>query len=266
MGSNRKPIQSSIIKVHRAKEHFNAFIADVKAFEGRNPYVVWADEDSEPAIKLHKVKIVENVPALWSAQIGDIVHNLASALDGLATSLVVSKGFTSEVEMQETYFPISGSEVDLSKPKSLKFFARVGPEVEKAIRAMEPYRGGKGDALWRLHRLDIIDKHRTIIAVGANLSEINFDIPAMVKLPDKVITRPFPAFPLKDGDELFRTVFFEEHFDAKAHFSFGVAFNETKVVDREPVIPTLRSFIEVVDQIVEMIYTEFFKPANMVVR
>src|SRR5712664_3043441 len=162
MSSNRKPIQSSIIKVHRAKEHFNKFIADVKAFGGRNPYVVWADENSEPAMKLHKVKIIEDVPALSSAQIGDIVHNLVSALDALATSLIVAKGFTSEAEMQETYFPISWSQGALSKPKPLKFFGRVGPEVEKTIRAMEPYRGGKGDALWRLHRLDIIDKHRTI--------------------------------------------------------------------------------------------------------
>ena len=50
----------------------------------------------------------------------------------------------------------------------------MGQDAEDAISAVEPYEGGKGDLLWRLHRLSIVDKHRLPLAiVGGNLG-INF--------------------------------------------------------------------------------------------
>jgi hypothetical protein len=44
----------------------------------------------------------------------------------------------------------------------------LGKKVTESIRRVQPYAGGKahGDTLWRLHQLDIIDKHRLLIAVG----------------------------------------------------------------------------------------------------
>jgi hypothetical protein len=39
------------------------------------------------------------------------------------------------------------------------------PEAVKAIDALSPYKGGN-DPLWRIHELDIIDKHRALFTVG----------------------------------------------------------------------------------------------------
>ena len=42
-----------------------------------------------------------------------------------------------------------------------------------AIRALEPYKGGKGENLWVLHRLNNIDKHRLIVTVGSSFQSVD---------------------------------------------------------------------------------------------
>ena len=166
---------SSRIKLDRAAKHFNDLIVELEAFGALNPYRILPDEDSEPAIKIYRVQMMDTVPAHWSAIVGDLIHNLKSALDALATSLVTRGAHlrgevASKTAIQETYFPIRGKQAGLSDDKAIAFFRRAGPEVEKVIRHLQPYRGGKGDPLWRLNQLNIIDKHRRIIAAYGDLS------------------------------------------------------------------------------------------------
>ena len=252
---NGDPLLSCRIKIDRAIKHFNDLIAEVEAYRDRDPNKIILDEDSEPAIKIYKIGIKEPMPETWSAIIGDTIHNLRSAMDCLAVALVVRAGITDPGIIQDTYFPISWDNVGLSGAKRLLFFQRVGPAAEKIIRRLQPYRGGKGHPLWQLNQLDIIDKHRRIIPAGAALSKVEFfierhDAPASVY-------KAQPAFPLKEGDELFRAVFFEAHFDANSHFTFDVAFNETGIVEREPVLPTLSEFINFVQRVI-MIFEKRF--------
>jgi hypothetical protein len=252
----------SRVKLRRAKEHFNALNAEVKAFKAGKTHEVFLDEESEPGVKIYKFRHIKKIPVEWSGIIGDIVHNAVSALDSLATSLVIQAGFDSEEIIQNTYFPIHWREGDLSTGKTKAFFERVGPDVEKLIRFLEPYRRGRGDALWRLHRLDIIDKHRTILTAGIDLHGAVYEWPVPLgeaKLPDRTIYRPKPSFPLKDGDEIARTTFFEPHFEAKARFTFDIAFAETKVVDGDPVIARLKQLVSLADGIVELFDRKFFK-------
>ena len=201
-------------------------------------------------MKIYKLHIVEPIPEIWSANIGDIIHNLRSVLDALATSLVIANGHTSEAVMRETYFPIRHDEAGLADGSVLAFFQRAGPAAEKLIRRLQPYRGGKGHAFWQLHRLDIIDKHRAIIPVGANLANIQTFPPGNSVYTGK------PTYPLKEGDELFRSVFFEDHFDGKTHFVFEVAFGEGQIVDGQPLMPTLIQFINLVERLM-MIFAKY---------
>lgn len=249
------PLISSRMKIDRAKKHFNDLNAEITAFSALEPYRIVVDEDSEPAVKIYKVHIIEQVPEIWSASIGDIIHNLRSALDSLATSLVIANGQTSEVVMSETYFPIRRCKANLADGNAMAFFRRTGPKAEKLIRRLQPYRGGRGHALWQLHRLDIIDKHRTIIPVGANLAKVQIAAHGDSAHPGK------PTYPLKEGDELFRSVFFEPHFDAKTDFVFQVAFGEGQVVDGQPLMPTLKEFIYLVERTIMIFAKHIFRCA-----
>jgi hypothetical protein len=43
------------------------------------------------------------------------------------------------------------------------------------IEALKPYKGGN-DALWKIHRLNITDKHQLLLAVGSIHSDIIVDL------------------------------------------------------------------------------------------
>jgi hypothetical protein len=135
------------------------------------------------------------------------------------------------------------------------------------IKAGKPYKGGE-DAFWKLHRLDILDKHKLLVPVNVASSEsVIFDlahafdnlrdVPPELAVPQELSIPPGiqPAkrqFPLKDGAELYR-VNAQARNDPMAQmhmnpqFGFEVAFGEGEVVKGEPLISTLYELIQFVE-------------------
>jgi hypothetical protein len=181
---------------------------------------------------------------------GDCLHNLRSALDCLAVALVVENGFTSDDDVRSTQFPVHWSAADMAtNAKTSAFFGRAGPVAEKYVRQVEPYRGGKGDALWRLHQLDILDKHRAIILVGSILALATFSATKPGAVTQITITDdPF----LKEGHELARAAFpMPEHY-SDADFTFAIAFGKGQIVDGQLVMPTLAEFIDFTEATIDI--------------
>jgi hypothetical protein len=89
--------------------------------------------------------------------VGDIAHNLRTALDHLMCHTLVVAG--SAITSRDA-FPISES---LARYESRRdgFVNRVRPSVIEALDLLKPYKGGNLD-LWRIHELDRIDKHRAL--------------------------------------------------------------------------------------------------------
>jgi len=114
---------------------------------------------------------LEPVPDSWRLTIGDAVHNLRSCLDHLVCQLALSNG-CSLGQCDKTLFPILTVD-NVSAKKTFK--ERVEPFVcAKAldmIKFFQPYQGKDGTdfyprirrALWRLTKLDNIDKHRVLM-------------------------------------------------------------------------------------------------------
>jgi len=172
---NDAPIWSTRVKLDRAEKHLQDLDAEISAFIARNPYRLFCDEDSEPAIKIYRIKVIEPIPSHWSAAIGDVIHNIRAALDCLATSLVWRAGHTSNSAVEDAYFPIRANAAGLGDRACSAFFKRIGADAEKFIRAIEPYKGGKGELLWILSKLDILDKHRALIPAGATFGQISIN-------------------------------------------------------------------------------------------
>ena len=255
------PLLSCRIKIERAKKHLKDLQGQVELFNLRHPYQSITDDDSEPGIRVQRLKIIEDISPDLSAYVGDTIHNLRSAMDSLAFVLVSRNGPVSDAVIQETYFPVHWNQADLTKPESRtsRFFSRVGPEIETLIKGIEPYRGGKGDALFRIDRLDIIDKHRAILPVGGALAGIGYIATGQnAPITGRAFDAP-PPFPLKNGDELARTAFFQPEYQANANFIFEVAFNEIEIVQRDPIIPTLYNFIVFVEGTIDIFARNIFK-------
>lgn len=131
----------------------------------------------------------------------------------------------------------------------------MGQDAVDAISAVEPYRGGKGEMLWRLHSLSVIDKHRLPITVaGANLG---IHLPSFYPelFTESAKSNPWILgvsdfrCPLKDNDILFRDDPGRE-IKTNLQLPFFVALNQVGVFDCQPLIPALKNIAEVVNQAV----------------
>jgi hypothetical protein len=257
------PLFSCRVKIERAYTHLYKFQDALQAFSDSNKNSIVTDEDTEPAIKIDRFYLKEGMPSEFSSFIGDIAHNLRSALDSLALKLIENGGIEplplSEQVMSETYFPINW-QPGFTSEKDAKLFARIGPDAEKIVRAIEPYKGGKGDKLFRLHRLNIIDKHRAIVPVAAAFHGVTYWLPG--ESPEALPPRPEafkPKFPLKDGDELSRRGFHEAEYRANAHFSLQIAFGEGQVFEGASVLDTFYNLLELVEGTISTFATDIFK-------
>jgi hypothetical protein len=268
-------LQGVRIKIHRAKKHFNELADAIEAFKKRDPYLVTSHENPDTGEGICRLIIREDTDPTWAGMVGDIIHNLRSALDIMAVDLAVKNGRTSKSALNGTYFPIAASKdlFDASLAEKLRY---VSPPARRVIERLKPYKGGT-DAFWRLHKLDLLDKHVLLVPVGAANVEIQWTIYMPLIGPDAEATEPLkfvpaPAFalkprkvgfPLKNGQILMRynTIGTDGSRDPAKHqynFVFQVAFGEGQIVDGQPLIPTLKQFIDFVERVVEIVAKRFF--------
>jgi hypothetical protein len=234
------------IKIQRAKKHIYELEAEIKGFLKRNPYPIFREMEPDTGRKLWRVRVSKQPPPRWSAIAGDGIHNLRSSLDLLVNQLVLANNNSTS---DTTAFPIGWSVEDY-EAKALRQIKGVSDTAERMIAELKPYKGGN-DALWRLHRLDIADKHRLLIPVGAAHGNVILDV-------GKIAGGDWPSMrvgitpadrkcPLKDGDEVFGA---PADFDADPEITVEIALNEPGVVEGEAVIPVLLDLADVVKRIV----------------
>jgi len=160
------------VKVEWAKKHLRDLATEILALE--HTYVVIRKDDSE--VPPHPITLIQRdvqfprVPVLSFNAVclaGDIVHNLRTALDHLAQQLaLIGCPQLSQKELRGVEFPIAETLAKYEADKARKVRG-MRPLAVKAIDALRPYKGGN-DSLWRLHELDIIDKHRSLFTFGTD--------------------------------------------------------------------------------------------------
>lgn len=246
-------------KLERAKQHAR----DLKGLHDRfiksNPYKVGTKRNPLTRKLIYYVTSVEQPGDVIATAVGDVLQNLMSTLDHLAYQLVCV-GMGNDGPFYHAYFPIADSATEY-KARKLKKVRGMKPDAIKAIDTIKPYKGGN-DLLWRLYKLNNVDKHRLVITVGSAFRSVNLGAhmhQLMQKtLADKGITLPVldlfvkPAdrlFPLKPGDELFIDAPDAEVND-KMQFVFEVAFGEPQIVEGEPLMETLYQLTKLVEGII----------------
>ncbi len=233
--------ESVRVKIERANQHIADLDAAIARFWENRPYRVvgFVDSQGRPTYQIAHIQPID--PRI-SAIAGDAVQNLRTALDFMACAL----WRRANVGDCKIYFPIAG---DIAKYQSeaLKKAKGIGQDAIQAISAVEPYQGGKGDTLWRLHCLSVIDKHRLPLTVaGANLG---IHLPSIYPemFPDSAKSNPWilsvgeMRCPLKDNDILFRDDPGRE-VKKDLQLPFFVALDEPSIFHCQPLLPTLKTF------------------------
>lgn len=200
------------LKVERSEAHFRELNDAVKAFIEAKPYSFVHELDPYGLQKHIRVRTNFPIPDMWGCIVGDIIHNLRSALDILACDLARNNN-ASAASISKTYFPISGSR-ELFELGPLDSKGKRGsPGLDKIkslsatdrdrIARLEPYKGG-AEVFWYLHELDIADKHRLLVPV-ANAIVREGDL-GIQPTDDEMVSVFAPGPPkvslLKEGDIL----------------------------------------------------------------
>lgn len=232
----------------------------LKAFPGgrRQPYGIRFKDDLNTQERTYYVESVPEVPLEVTLIVGDVLQNLRSALDHLACHLIRKGAGTIT---SQSCFPIAG---DAAKYVPSFFHRKIEgmrQEAKDAIHAIKPYKGGN-DALWRIHELNKIDKHRLLLTacsthIGRSatpsertqLQQLFMDSHPGQSAPNlKGHLISIPSVPLKAGDKLCTIHHSELEQDVK--FLIDVALDEPQIIECQPVIKALYKMSVVVTDIV----------------
>jgi hypothetical protein len=229
-------------KIARANKHIVDLQQAIKDFLATGPYKVGFRRDATTRKPIYYVTEAHEAPPALALITGDIVQNLRSALDHLAYQLFLvgtggSVGIGSHV-----YFPIADSSAKFASELARKVRGMRQDAID-AIRALEPYKQGKGHDLWIIHALNNIDKHRLLFTVGGAFQSVNIGAVLAAsfrnsfgkELPDAALPdlylRPADVLcPLKAGSELFIDAP-DAAVNDKIDFRFNVSLNETGVLE-----------------------------------
>jgi hypothetical protein len=247
-------------KIERAKKHFAELEAANKRFTERNPYELVPEVEGEYLIQ--RLVIHEETPIELPLIAGDAIHNMRSALDLTFCQLVEANGIPAA---PSDVFPIHATRKKYESGGRGQVKARVSKDALDIIDTLKPYKGGN-NALWALHKLDIVDKHRAILTAPGSIPQLLFQhsfpldvIPASerdshpfadISVPINVA--PSERGPLKDGDSVFRclTKDFENYKGTQVLIQ--VAIHEPGIVECEPLTPFMANLGGAAESMVEL--------------
>jgi hypothetical protein len=242
------------LKIVRAKKHIVELHDRVALFADDHPYEIGAKPHAVPEIHHTTlyVKSVKPVPEDLSPIIGDVVHNLRSALDHLAWQLVDAGGGTPN---KDTYFPICRTASQYASAVDKGEINNMRKGADRVLLAVQPYTSGD-DTLLHVHELDRFDKHRVLITTGTAFGEWSVEVGGGIKIPFQEWTK----IPLVVGYEIVNIP--TDTYNRQPHeiFKLGVdvMFGESEVVKGEPVLPTLQQMSGFVDSVIGL-FEEFLE-------
>ncbi|SRR6266403_630958 len=160
-----QPFPGPRLKIRRANKHISDLYDMFVAFSNSNFYAMSVEENLEK--RTHSLRLDIDTSGLHFEEcapiIGDVLHNLRSALDHLYFQVVLAcDGKTTKW----TKFPFEDSREGLrAKVEEALKQQRISREVANfLVDTIKPYQCGNS-TLWGLHELNIVDKHESLIPV-----------------------------------------------------------------------------------------------------
>lgn len=233
-------------KVEWAKRRIQDLSVCLDTFFQARPYSVVEELNPQTGKSAYRVRILEAIPTDVACSVGDVVHNLRGALDHLLHRIMPSTALWT----RSSAFPVAQSAHEYRSTKHRRLKGLPQALVDR-IDLLQPYKGGN-DAIWRLHELDCIDKHRLLLtfAVAHDRRWLDHRMTWLDPVPFLGVPRPRRTIiPVEDGAELM-SIRHDPRVDMKEQFTFLVAFNEPQVIQPEPVVPTLLQFADLVESII----------------
>lgn len=190
-------------KYRRADAHADALHREIGIHRGRNVTNIVHEPDPETGDYIFRAQLSEEPPLQeWGLTVGDILHNLHSALDSVAWQLVLAGNGgaqPSEKVARSIYFPIAKTPDAFASFVVLK---HVAPDHRELLGDVQPYKQGY-EPLSTLAALSKLDKHRAIHPTFLLPDGFRLHVRAVSDCEILRIVHAPPG-PLVDGRELAR--------------------------------------------------------------
>jgi len=261
------------LKLKRADQQLNALHRDMREFLDSDPY--------EPTVQFRRIRGAREAPCVmdysirmivkkpcrrvWSAIIGEIIHNLRSALDHAVYQLVIYRTDRPPADDARTQFPICLNPLRFNA-NALTMLDGVSTHTTGLIEQMQPFVTGEGEKspLWHLNKLSNIDKHRTLHLTGGTVEAFNFSFPPVVNpgyVPQKHI-REQGAF--EHNTEIAwgrmfsdRPMFGYDQVKVQRQVAFDIVFDQrTPLLAEWSVIGTLRAIADRVFDCIDTLHRD----------
>lgn len=238
-------------KVVRAQRHLDELKSAIRSYLSAAPYSI--EKNQVAGDIFYSVRVRQPIPHDWPLIAGDIIHNARSALDLLAVQLVqVAGGQPSEA----TAFPFARSQATLQQTCATRL-SGASVSARRFAQRLRPFPGGNR-LLHLLHELDIVDKHRLLLIVGAAYRhfELNVQLPhpggkGPVQFPPIAIRPADRLFPVSDGAVIFKIAAAATGGSmAEPRFAFEIALGEPGDASGEPIPTVLEQLAAHVERII----------------
>ncbi|MBC5833198.1 hypothetical protein BVJ63_19550 [Vibrio cholerae] len=233
------------LKIVRAKSHVRELENQLVDYIKSKPFKVVVESEDGGTNHLWTLRVKHDIPMIFAAIIGDVIHNLRASLDLLATELVEHAG----QDAKNVYFPFGNDSDGLEQMIKKRRIDKAGQGVVDIIRELQPYTGGN-KLLRSLHDLDITDKHKSLVPVAHYAGIKNFQ---MSGASGPMLTiQNLHCGPIRDGMVLMSL-------PPAANVRIGQSFNpslklclDEDVIDRdEELVETLHKYVNMVEDILQ---------------
>lgn len=199
------PLDGCRGKLARAEELWDELGVSLVEFLDPRPFQTEGSFDAGPSEWVVYFRVNEEPPLRWGILIGDVVHNLRSALDHLAWQLVLLNGGEPS---WRTQFPIYNDEEGFRRAQGGQSqISGMSDEDQQLVEELQPFQHPAGEEkphhLVVLQSLSNVDKHRVVHTTLVQTAGSQFRIHGLEDVSG--IAGIAPQFgPLVDGAELAR--------------------------------------------------------------
>ena len=160
------PLDGAQAKVERSHDQLQTLVADLDAFRQGEPHKVISENDSDAREWTIRFQVLKPFERVVAVQIGEIVHNLHSALDHLVWQLAILEAETPS-KSTKLQFPVFLTESGYRERGNEKL-PGVSVAAKALIESLQPFATGedRDSPLWHLYSLSVWDKHKDVPLAG----------------------------------------------------------------------------------------------------
>jgi hypothetical protein len=235
----------AIIKLQRAHHHIRdlhkAFAAFLKS--NANSYTIYTHTDPNTREMSINVSLIKRIPDYVPLILSDAIHNLRTALDHATWELIGIDGGQQDKGLQ---FPAGASRGDYEG--ACKGIKTSRQDTKDFFAGLAAYKGGAGNDIEGLRRLDNAEKHRIITPLGGvarlgDVKVVDLDTGGVVSEMKDVAVRMGPR-----GVVTFMKISpgLSVEIDKNTKATLDIFFDDSvEIFAREPIIPTLTHLLDV---------------------